>query len=315
MNITPVNTLKYSYSPSFGFLRYTNNSILKSLDRDTVELSSKYKNKTPEELYEELMSDKHKFSVVDYKSLSKEQINGLREFCSKQEDVDDAVKATLSVALNVKNYLLKKFWGRDFTIVSIGTSPAILCKTLEFMGEKVKYLPISSLRNITDDDINSLNNDDKRKVPYKNYLESQGITQEQIEKNNEDVIFLDYTYSGNSFKNFKKIMENCFGLDSNLIEYETLNELIINSSGYMRKYVNTVKNNDKNELFEYINVYDYIRDFLKFEKAEIYSGIPHLPFKNLDKISELQDYSSEKSNVFNFIMIDELNKMGKLKKN
>lgn len=315
MNITPVNTLKYSYSPSFGFLRYTNNSILKSLDRDTVELSSKYKNKSPEELYKELMSDKHKFSVVDYKSLSKEQINGLREFCSKQEDVDDAVKATLSVALNVKNYLLKKFWGRDFTIVSIGTSPAILCKTLEFMGEKVKYLPISSLRNITDDDINSLNNDDKRKVPYKNYLESQGITQEQIEKNNEDVIFLDYTYSGNSFKNFKKIMENCFGLDSNLIEYETLNELIINSSGYMRKYVNTVKNNDKNELFEYINVYDYIRDFLKFEKAEIYSGIPHLPFKNLDKISELQDYSSEKSNVFNFIMIDELNKMGKLKKN
>ena len=315
MNISSVNNIKFC-SPSFGILRYSSNSLLKPINKDTVEISSKNNTETAEELFDKYLSEKHKFTVKDYKSLSVNSINEIRKICSKHEDVVNAVEETLPAALDIRCYLNKKYFNGDYTLISIGTSPAMICKTLEYMGKKVKYIPITSIRNITMEDIDKLNKDDKRKIPFKNYLEDNGVTPKSIKDGNEHFIFIDYTYTGRSLKNFSEIMERCFNINHEDVEYISLNNLIQYALGYCSKSGEILPDKLCRDTWtSHIKMRKYIDEFLKFDRAEIYGGIPHLNFKELDKISELSDYSSEKSNMFNFLMIDELNKMGKLKHN
>ena len=53
-------------------------------------------------------------------------------------------------AIQMKEYFDEEYGKDGWAFVSIGTSPAGIGKALEFMGEDVRYVPISDLRYLSD---------------------------------------------------------------------------------------------------------------------------------------------------------------------
>ncbi len=242
--------------------------------------------------------DTGRFDVDDYKKLSEDDKKYFRTICKKNDSLTEAAKWTVPIAIRLKKYLDKKYGKSDYVFGCIGTSPAMIAKALEFMGEKVKYLPVSNLKFISNESFDSFYDDvsDKRRESYKNFLISQGITDDIINSGSADYIFCDYTYSGDSLEIFKNLMREAFDVTSKKAKFRSLNRMIAISD------LSSIKNilDDKEYIFRY-----FTRSC-----AALYGGISHLPFDQLDKINEVINYNTFKANKFNFMLIDELNKLG-----
>lgn len=113
-----------------------------------------------------------------------------------------------------------------YTLVSIGRTPAILAKLLKNQGGDVKFCPISRMSNDY-----FLNAADKNMDSYVEYFEKLGLTKKVVENSKKPFVFVDYTLSGVSLKNFEELLaSDRIGIKGNNVVFLSLNHDLIQCS-------------------------------------------------------------------------------------
>lgn len=266
---------------------------MQPLPYDSVELSPKAK---LENQARRIYSRSQRFKIEDYEKLTKLEKSVLRETSSYFEDYADE---NIQIALKVKEKLDKYHGENQYIFCCIGTSPAPLARTLEFMGVETKYIPISGLRPYYESDIKEMFGD--KFPPYQKFLDEQGLSASEVKNSNKQYLFYDYLYTGKSLDVFKRMMKEHFGLDSKNVSYSSVDFLC---------YSSCAKKIDPPQY-----AVDYVEKYMRQENAAKIGGIAHLPISQLDKINECKNFESLDAKMYNFALIDKLSKKGILKNN
>lgn len=288
MKITAVNTIKNNYFTQ-------NRPVSFKQGQDTFVKSSQPKT------FEQITQSKRKFDISDYKSLSKKEIKIAKEKANGL--TEQAAKDNIFVAEYIKEYL-DKIYGEDkYVFACIGTSPSGIGRVLEFMGVETKYFPASDFRDYGRI-CKVLDNNPKADNTYLSFLNSQGITNEEIENNDKTVLFVDYADRGYTLECFEKFIKGRAKINSKKVKFKDIYHMI----GYATK--------DVESLEKEMRIMKYINKYLVSAAIADYTGVPHLSvynFENFDKVLKENDLMSSK--LYNLLIIDELNNKGKLKEN
>lgn len=268
-------------------------SSVDTSQNDVFELSPEAKIK---KCTESILSRTHKFTIADYKSLTKLEKSILRR---SSEEAKQAAKDSIQVGLKLKEKLDNRYGENSYVFCSIGTSPSGVARVMEFSGVETKYLPISGLRYFHHEEV--FRKFDKKFPTYKQFLEEQGISKDSIEKSGKHFLFYDYTMTGESLRVFRRILEERLGIDSKLADCYSFDYACYSASA---KHIDPA---------DY--AVDYVKKYVRDEKMENYGGIDHLPIWKIDEIDKCKKYSNNDAKLFNFFVIDELNKRQLLKYN
>ena len=244
-----------------------------------------------------LLSKDGKFTIDSFKHLSEEENLLLHEVA----DIDTkmAVNSTIDLGLKFKSYLDEKYGKDKYVFVSIGTSPSGIARVMEFTGVETKYLPVTDLTRVSSEE--DMDKHDDKYPTYIKFLKQQGISNEEIDKSGKKYLFYDYTFTGKSLAIFEVLMKNKFGIDSENIEYRSLNKDFMVAG-------NNIPNFHK-------DAGDFIEEYLKDSSMAMYGGVPHLRLDEMDKVFEKKQGYGNAPNLFNFLMIHILDKDGSLKQN
>ena len=296
MKISPINTIK---NISFQ-QRMQNNQIAFKQGLDIF----CRKTESPKIDLPHKISRKRKFEISDYKSLKPEQIEKIK--ANLPTKIKKAVSENMFTGELLKNYF-DEIYGEDkYIFACIGTSPAGIGRVMEFSGVETKYLPISSFRGSSDYNRDRLERFPKEKEKYISFLKNNGITPEEIEKNDKTILFTDYTSTGDTLKSFEVIVREKAGIgDSDKIKFLSLNDELAKADSHFNLQPK-----------KSIRINDYINQYLTCGEIYLYGGVPHLQifdFKDVNKI--IKKPTTEEAKLFNFGIIDKLNKQGKLKEN
>lgn len=249
----------------------------------------------------EITNSKRKFDISDYKKLSKREIESRKKLASEQTIY--AVEENIYAGKLVKKYLDKTYGKDKYVFACIGTSPAGIGRVLEFMGVETKYFPATNFRAypyISD----YLDKNPKSENNYLSYLKEQGIDEEKIKNNNKTILFVDYTHRGDTLECFENFIKNRAKIDDEKVKYLSLNDILTESL--------PVK--DFNE--DYFRLCDYTSTYLACAKMEDFAGVPHLNVEQFEDMDEIiNKHNDLQTNLFNLLVIDELNKQGILKEN
>ena len=140
------------------------------------------------------------FGVKEYKNLSTEDLEILRNYRKYFQGNDwSSIDDMLHIAKLFYDGIHRKF-PNGFTLVSIGRSPAYLAKYMEFLGEDVKYCPISNLGSYK-----------LRVTPYfvqeyKKYLDNIGLTADFMKTTKKPIVCTDYCFDGDTLRNFESLL-------------------------------------------------------------------------------------------------------------
>lgn len=249
------------------------------------------------------LEKKDKFTISEYKSIDKGELMFLRNDLSKEyKDYDDYIYAagsTMELAFDLKSALDETYGENGYIFASIGRSPSLIAKVFECMGVETKYLPISNLGEKSID-IDALF-EEQSIENYKKILERQGLTKEALENSNKKVLFYDYTSTGATLAIFEYFMQKAYNLPCSKTEFRSLNEDLEACASSPE------------------NAKTYIETFLEDRWSSKFTSIDHLPHNKIaertmdDKNLTTHRFCEPK--LFNFIIMDELNKMGLLKEN
>ncbi len=136
-------------------------------------------------------------------------INQCHITCDKERELYTDPTTLAKIAIGLKEYY-DKLYDRNYTLVSIGTSPALIAEVMQNIGARVIFLPISDLRNMGD-----INHHPMRNIyptyasRFENidalmkYATKKGIAKKDAGK----ILILDYTNTGTSLDIMKKIIE------------------------------------------------------------------------------------------------------------
>lgn len=302
MNITlnNINNIKFSGS-RFSIVNRTSNPShldknslqLTTLPCDTLEVNQDFKisNKS-----QQLLSKFKKFDISSYNSLS---IIDKMMLKKTSMDVVEAAEDNVNVGIKVKEYLDRIHGEDNYVFVSVGTSPAGIGRTLEFMGVETKYLPISGLKYYCEDE--TYKQFEPQFPKYKEFLDEQGLSREEIMSSDKKYIFYDYAMTGSSLSVFSRMIRENFGLDMENVAFGTIN---------YDCYIATLKNTKLQK-----NVVAFVDKYMADEEIAQYCGVAHLPIWEINKIDECKNFESEKAKRFNFLVIDLLNRKKLLKDN
>ncbi len=190
---------------------------------------------------------KDKISISEYKKLSKIEKEKIKKNCNKLEIA--AAKANAELGIILKNKLDKDYGKDNYVFISIGRSPALIARAMEFMGVEVKYLPISKLRGMSKYDIPMGFSGLEYFEGYKDYLREQNILGRDDDKK---LLFYDYTFSRKSLKIFAKVMDKLFNICEPEASFKSLNDELA--------YLANIKRNT--DIGSYIEDYLYHQSFL-----------------------------------------------------
>ena len=266
---------------------------LPSLQSDSVELSNDAKLQLQAN---RIYSRSKKFTIDDYKSLTKLEKSILREASKYSKN---AAQESLKVGLKVKEHLDKRYGENGYVFACIGTSPAGIARVLEFTGVETKYLPISRLNWLKNVDAWKEHTD--KFSNYEEFLKEQGLSKEQVSASDKEYLFYDYVQQGMSLSVFEKMMKEYFGLDLPNVGFHNLNFLC---------YSSCAKNVEPPQY-----AIDYVDKYMDGSVIGQFSGVSHLDINEIDKIEECKQYENLKAKMFNFNLIDMLSKQGLLKEN
>lgn len=256
--------------------------------------------------YAKFLERNSKFSVDDFLSLSEED-----RFVIKQEIGLECllpVCTNVNFARGIKQFLDEKYGNNEYVFVSIGKSPSLIAKVLEYMGVETKYLPMSKLGRKD----NQFSDIDSMFLEYKfdkygDFMRRQGITAEKLGSESKKYIFYDYTFSGDTLKRFERIMKEKFALPDDKIEFRSLDEDIL------RLFEGKIIIDDIDAAQEYVETY------FNHGVAEKYSIIRGLPYTRVDianyEPDALAKYDEWEPKIFNFLVMDNLNSLGMLQNN
>jgi len=166
-------------------------------------------------LLERALSKLNRINMVEYNSLSKEEIQILREEVNKKGKsfLADITKHHYA-AESIKQAFDKEYGAGNYVIVAIGRSLSSVAKLLSLkMGEEnVRNIPLSGLGRFSPKENKPFEKfgTEEEKENYKKYLDSVGLSRENIENSGKQYIILDYAYTGRSLKNAYKILTSDF---------------------------------------------------------------------------------------------------------
>ena len=261
---------------------------------DVFEMSEELKNQ--KQAYG-ILSRNDKFSIDSFRSLSEEENLLLRNVADI--DTKTAVNATVDLGVKFKSFLDDKYGENGYVFVSIGTSPSGIARVMEFSGVETKYLPVTDLTRVSSEE--DIDKHDDKYPTYIQFLKQQGLSKEEIDNSGKKYLFYDYTFTGKSLAIFEVLMKNKFGLDSENIEYHSLNKDLMVAG-------NTIPNFHKNANY-------YIEEYLKDSSMAMYGGVPHLRLDEMDKVFTKKQSYGNAHNLFNFLMMHILDKSNLLKEN
>ena len=261
---------------------------------DVFEMSEELKNQ--KQAYG-ILSRNDKFSIDSFRSLSEEENLLLRNVADI--DTKTAVNATVDLGVKFKSFLDDKYGENGYVFVSIGTSPSGIARVMEFSGVETKYLPVTDLTRVSSEE--DIDKHDDKYPTYIQFLKQQGLSKEEIDNSGKIYLFYDYTFTGKSLAIFEVLMKNKFGIDSENIEYHSLNKDLMVAG-------NTIPNFHKNANY-------YIEEYLKDSSMAMYGGVPHLRLDEMDKVFTKKQSYGNAPNLFNFLMIHILSKSDCLKQN
>ena len=178
-------------------------------------------------------------------------------------------KETAYLANITENMLDEEYGENNWVFVSIGTSPSGIAKALQIKGHDVRYVPITSLGTLRDA---SYLSKQKGKDDYKNYLDKIGLNKNAISKDKRNFVVCDYTGSGSTLENVRFIARKMLGITSDNVDYYSINKALLNYAI------------DNPRKIDYDLVTDLIEKHMGFGIIGEISGVPHLPYKNLENI-------------------------------
>lgn len=160
--------------------------------------------------FQKFLERKGKVSKKEYEDVVKNHPRTLAkcyEMCSKENvDINSSVKSTATVACNLKDFY-DNLYDNNYTVVSVGRSPAPFTEVMQNLGCNVVFLPISSLRTLSDviEEDKSLDEIEKEFPNIKimmDYATKKGIADEDA----GEILILDHTSTGKSLE----VMEALF---------------------------------------------------------------------------------------------------------
>ena len=248
-------------------------------------------------VYRNTFKNTESFTNRNYEKLSPLQIQAIRS----NIPIDMAANAEIIVdtARLIKKIFDKKYGEGNYVYVSIGTSAAGIGRVMEFSGVETKYLPVSDLREILTDKHESKIG--KKFAAYSNFLETQGLSPETIQKSPKQYLFFDYTAEGTSLRNFEHLLNKFCSIKGDNVHFYSLNETL---EKFEQELTGKIKGTAA-----------YVDKYLNKPSIAFYSGIPHLNIDKINKVKKAEKFESLEAKKYNFCVIDLLYKKGMLQKN
>ena len=154
--------------------------------------------------FQKFLNRKGKVSKKEYEEIAKNHPRTLSkcyEMCKKEKgDIISDIEATAKVACNLKDYY-ESLYGDNYTVISVGRSPAPYTEVMQNIGCNVIFLPISSLGTLSSAiDANKSLDEIETEFPsikiIMDYATKKGIASEDA----GDLVVIDHTASGKSLK-------------------------------------------------------------------------------------------------------------------
>lgn len=264
------------------------------------------------------LSKIHKMTIQEYKKLTEDEKNIIRETIPPQ--TQKIAKESLVFGLKLKSNLDKNYGVNKYCFLSLGTSPAGIARVMEFSGVETKFIPISRLHNYFS--LEKIENLKINKSKYYKFMKSQKITPNDIDKSGKKYLCFDYTISGESINAYRLFLQTIFDMGVNKIKYISINDLIKNIILEENEENEENDVNSCNDTYEITDVdgekysfQNYISEYLLKCQMETYCGVPHLNIERINWISKCHKYENINAKKFNFVIIEELDRRGLLKHN
>lgn len=301
----------YTYIPKTTSLSVNKKSSIsylnfRGVEGDSVQFSRKYisspyarikgacnmqllKDSTDRDIYKKVPAMRGKtFTKEDYKSLSKEEKEYLREIINQPyyEKPNSIPRGCTSTIKDDRNFFigiskklkkkLDKEYPEGWSFISLGGSPSIFAQTLGYMGEDTKELPFSFESAL----YSSYDNIDMGK-----YLDDLGITEDYLYDGKKKIV-ADYAWSGTSLKAIEIKMLQCDHCNAN-VEYEKMQDLLKDD----------LSEKEKHKLFGF---------FFEEENIKAYSSCPSMHKPDMYDVERMKnEYGWNMSTkLMNFALID-----------
>ena len=154
------------------------------------------------------------FGVEEYKNLTEKEKELLRKATGPHfrdsRDIYDIIRFTAykNNALVLGKAYEKKLdalYPEGYVFVSIGRSPSLIGKFLEFQGKDVKYCPMSGIGS----GAIMFNGFSESFVKgYNKYLDSIGLTKEFVAKSHKPIVFTDFADTGRTLIRFEELLSH-----------------------------------------------------------------------------------------------------------
>lgn len=186
-------------------------------------------------------------SKREKKQLTQNAVSRINSILKDEGKSFDANKLTDDVLKfsDILRRCLKAEYGRNCAFVSIGQEPAVFAEVLKLRGMKTAICPISGLFYMKD--IHEI--EQKKLNVYLRYLKEIGLDPEKIKRSSRTYVFCDYTDSGNSLKNFEKLLK-ANGYDLPNVKFVSMQDILY--KGVPQSEQNTIAFID-----------DYLRDYIR----------------------------------------------------
>ena len=221
--------------------------------------------------FENFKNRSGKVTLAEYQQILKKHPRTLAKsykLCEEQTDIITKPQTMAKLALCLKDYYDEKY-DKNYTIISIGTSPSPITEVMDNLGCKVIYLPISHLRFINENPLSPFRKlyptNESRHPNIKKlmkYATKKGIAN----KNNGELVVLDYSATGKTLTLMGKILKERNEINPNKIHLHSLND-------DLDEICKTTDTNEKYG-FDVLNIYDLKEDLYCSSFTNI-TNVPH----------------------------------------
>lgn len=170
------------------------------------------KNKSEEQFCKDFMSKQGKTTPEECKDIIENHpftLTQCHNICDAENELYLRPIDLAQMAIGLKNYY-DNLYDKNYTIASIGRSPALISEVMQNLGAKVIFLPISNLRSMGDISHHPMRNIYPTYASrFENidtlmkYATKKGIAKKDAGK----ILVLDYTHTGMSLDIMKKVLE------------------------------------------------------------------------------------------------------------
>lgn len=179
------------------------------------------------EFFNNFLKTKGKVTLEQYENVKQCHPRALLKAYEICDRIDGPITRPYDIArysIALKDYYQKLYDG-NYTIVSIGTSPAPITEVMQNLGCKVIFLPISSLSYLDNSNLYPLRNLYPTIASRHHNIDvlMQYATKKGINKKDAGtLVVLDFSKSGRSLENMRKILEERKDIDSDRIKTHSL---------------------------------------------------------------------------------------------